>query len=286
MKELNLQQRSPEWLDWRRKIIGGSDAPVIMQVNPWKNRMQLWEEKIGFRENSPVNRHMQRGIDLEPEAVAFLSNEIGIELEPIVSQHSEIKWMGASVDAISKDRKIAAEIKCPFALHIEVPKDYYPQLQHIMEVCELDEIIYLSFVKEYGKADGHIFTVKRNDSYIKEMKKAEEEFFGWVETFAPPPQPYQERNDLEWRKTAEQWKDVTFQIKYLEKQEDSLRKSLIELSGGLNSKGGNISLRKEVRKGTVDYKSIPELEKVNLENYRNKPIECWKITHDRGKNTC
>ena len=36
-----------EWLQLRRKGIGGSDASVIMGKNPYRSILQLWEEKTG-----------------------------------------------------------------------------------------------------------------------------------------------------------------------------------------------------------------------------------------------
>ena len=42
-----MEQKSEEWLDWRKKGIGSSDAPIIMGVSPWKTPFELWEEKTG-----------------------------------------------------------------------------------------------------------------------------------------------------------------------------------------------------------------------------------------------
>lgn len=36
-----------EWLEERKKGIGGSDAAVILGLNPYKNNIRLWEEKTG-----------------------------------------------------------------------------------------------------------------------------------------------------------------------------------------------------------------------------------------------
>src|SRR5690349_14952348 len=113
MKEVKLDQGSPEWHQWRKSKIGGSDAPIIMQIYPWKNRMDLWKEKVGIKENNFSNDNIERGIKLEPIARSFISKEMGLEFEPIVAEHSSLKWMGVSLDGISKDKKVAIEIKCP-----------------------------------------------------------------------------------------------------------------------------------------------------------------------------
>jgi putative phage-type endonuclease len=36
-----------DWLEWRRKGIGGSDASVICGINQYKSPIELWMEKTG-----------------------------------------------------------------------------------------------------------------------------------------------------------------------------------------------------------------------------------------------
>ena len=40
---VDLQQNTPEWLEFRRLRIGASDAPVIMEVSPYTTPYTLWE---------------------------------------------------------------------------------------------------------------------------------------------------------------------------------------------------------------------------------------------------
>ena len=43
-----------DWLDARRKGIGGSDASVIAGVNKWKSPLDLWLEKtVQVDDNEP-----------------------------------------------------------------------------------------------------------------------------------------------------------------------------------------------------------------------------------------
>ena len=39
---IELTQNTPEWLEFRRKKIGASDAPIILEVSTWKTPYQLW----------------------------------------------------------------------------------------------------------------------------------------------------------------------------------------------------------------------------------------------------
>ena len=52
MKTVDLNQRSPEWLQWRSQGITASDIPIILGLSPYKTPWQLWAEKVG-RINAP-----------------------------------------------------------------------------------------------------------------------------------------------------------------------------------------------------------------------------------------
>ena len=44
-----------EWLEKRKKGIGGSDAACILGLNPWKSNVRLWEEKTGRVEAEDIS---------------------------------------------------------------------------------------------------------------------------------------------------------------------------------------------------------------------------------------
>jgi putative phage-type endonuclease len=280
--ELDLIQGSPEWHKWRKTKIGASDAASILGVDPWNTKQKKWEEKQGLTDPKKITEKMQRGIDLEPMARACFEEMTRLKMPSAVLESTLYPWMGASLDGFSKCRQYALEIKCnglenhELALKGKIPKYYYSQLQHQLAVTALPMIYYFSFDGEKGV----IIEVSRDESYIQKLIEEEKEFYQWVVTLCPPPQPYVERSDPIWLNTEKKWQGVTSQIKWLESQEAELREELIQLSGGLNIKGAGIKLSKEVRKGSVDYKLIPELANVDLEKYRKGPVECWKITQN------
>lgn len=272
-------QGSNEWLEWRKTKIGASDAASILGIDPWCTAHKRWQEKLGLIDPQEVNPYMKRGIELEPRARACFEQMTGIKVQPIVLVHPDYEWMVASLDGLSTCAKVAVEIKCNgaknhnLALKGEVPDYYYSQLQHQMAVWGSDKINYFSFDGEKGV----VITVKRDEPYIKNLIEKEEEFYQCMVDLKPPAQPYIQRSDPLWLNTVEKWRGVTSQIKWLESQEKELREELIQLSGGSNVMGAGIKLSKEVRKGSVDYKLIPELASVDLEKYRKAPLECWKI---------
>lgn len=281
--QLDLHQNTPEWLELRRTKIGASDAPIIMGVSPWKTPLQLWKEKLGLSASSTMNSAMKRGHDLEAAARNQFEKMSGIYVEPAVFLHPEHDWMMASLDGISFDRKIGVEIKCPneidhsIALEGKVPEKYYPQLQHQIEVCSLEFIYYFSFNGKSGK----IVEVARDDKYIDGLLKKEFEFLKLVRELESPKlsdKDFIDRKDADWTSTANEWKSVHLQIQHLQKREEELRNDLIELSGKHSSQGAGLKLSKVIKRGLVDYKAIPELSNVNLDQYRKAPSESWRLT--------
>lgn len=56
------------WLKGRSKGNGASDIGSILEVNPWKSKLELWEEKTGRRQPKDLSNveAVQRGIREEP----------------------------------------------------------------------------------------------------------------------------------------------------------------------------------------------------------------------------
>lgn len=169
-------QGSTAWLELRKTKITATDACAIMGVNPYKNRDYLMDEKLSNELPLPPTARMQRGIDLEPSARDLFSIKTGIQVNPKVIVKG---WTMASLDGISSDGTCVLEIKCPgdkdheVAVSGNVPDHYYPQLQHQMYVCEVEEMYYFSF----DGFDGVLLNVKRDDDYIVKMLDAEWMFY-------------------------------------------------------------------------------------------------------------
>lgn len=273
-----MEPNTLEWEEYRKTHIGSSDAPIIAGVSPFKTPFRLWEEKIGDV-SSFSNYAMERGHALEPKARAILEQELGMPLFPQVLTTAKRSWMIATLDAISSDKRTVGEIKCPgaedhkIALEGKVPDKYFPQLQHQLEVCELDMMYYFSFDGEKGV----VLKVFRNEKYIQELIEKEEQFFECMKNFEAPPlcdRDYEIHTDALWFKVAERWKE----LESLEKEKEQLRKQLIALSSGRNAMGAGIRVSKCIRRGNVDYSLIPQLENVDLNSYRKKGIEYWRIS--------
>ena len=67
---IELVQGTREWLEWRHKGLGASDASTIMGENRFKSAAQLLQEKRGPAQDFGQNAAMARGTELEPRKLA------------------------------------------------------------------------------------------------------------------------------------------------------------------------------------------------------------------------
>lgn len=184
---IQLEQGSEAWLQFRRTKICASDAPIILGLSPWLTAIELYKEKLGLREPRPINSAMQRGMILEPKARNIFENKYGILMTPEVIIHPIDDWMMASLDGMSLDGKSILEIKCTsrknhyLAQAGKIPEHYYPQVQHQIECAGVDFCYYCSYYVDNISVvigdDICVVVVKRDNTYIAEMKEKEYEFY-------------------------------------------------------------------------------------------------------------
>ena len=97
-----------EWLQLRRRGIGGSDALVIMGKNPYRSILQLWEEKTG---KLPVtddgNEYTYWGNVMEPIIRKEFMNRTGLKVRQKHAMifHKDYPYLFADVDGIVTDER-------------------------------------------------------------------------------------------------------------------------------------------------------------------------------------
>src|SRR6266404_4988442 len=139
-----LIQRSDEWFAARvGKVTASRIADMIAKTQKgWgagraNYLAELVAERLtGATQNGYVNAIMQRGIDIEPEAITAYEFYSDNKVEPVgFVLHPTIKESGASPDG-HIGKKGSLEVKCPnAATHIDtllggsVPGKYFLQIQ-------------------------------------------------------------------------------------------------------------------------------------------------------------
>jgi len=226
---------------------------------------------------------MKEGKRREEEARQEFERMTGLVVFPAVLTHPEHEWMIASLDGIDIEHENIVELKCPGnedhqqALSGSIPDKYIPQLQHQLAVTGLEKAYYFSYHAKHGV----IVEVYRDDAYIKNMIEKEQEFYQCLQELTPPPlsnMDYVQKNDDLWQTVSERWKNASEQLRRFEKSEKELREALIHLADNKNCIGNGIKLTKSLRRGVIDYKSIPELDGIDVEKYRKENTASWRIS--------
>lgn len=138
-----------EWLEDRRKGIGGSDVATILGLNKYKSVYQLWLEKTDQIEvTSAQSEAAYWGNTLEEVVAEEFSKRTGkkVRRRNRVFEHSKYPFLRANID-----RDIVGEnaiLECKTAnQHLanewdedEIPIHYICQVQHYMNVLNLDYV--------------------------------------------------------------------------------------------------------------------------------------------------
>ena len=56
------------WLEARKNHIGGSDAAACVGLSPYKDNVQLWEEKMGLTPTTAMMRGRSMAFQVRPSA--------------------------------------------------------------------------------------------------------------------------------------------------------------------------------------------------------------------------
>lgn len=146
-----LEMTHQEWLEDRRKGIGGSDVATILGLNKYKSVYQLWLEKTDQIEvTSAQSEAAYWGNTLEEVVAEEFSKRTGkkVRRRNKVFEHSKYPFLRANID-----RDIVGEnavLECKTANQYlanewdedEIPIQYICQVQHYMNVLNLDYVYF------------------------------------------------------------------------------------------------------------------------------------------------
>ncbi len=193
----NVQSMSrAEWLDIRRKGIGGSDAAAICGVNPWRGPLSVYLSKIGEAPDADANEAMEWGTELEETIAKVFSRRTQQKIKRcnMILQHKDYDFMLANVDRFTFDDEEGdwgvLEVKNVGEYRREdwadgaVPEYYQIQGQHYMAVTGAK---YVWFAPLIGGNKMQPVKVMRNERLITSLIKIERDFWNLVETRTPPP---------------------------------------------------------------------------------------------------
>ena len=243
---IQLKQGSEEWLAWRSKGLGGSDAGTIMCENRYVSPYALWAQKTGKRPPKKVNAAMKRGTDLEEAGRTAFCLKIGEFLPAACLEHDEHKFMRTSLDGLSPDREIGFELKIPDSPHThliaregQVPRLYYAQCQHNLFVSGARKLYFVSWYPKDEQVPLAEVPVFPDFQYRAELIAAETEFWRWVEEkrfpFPPPAKSAKDTEsnlnaDPEWVRLAGMlWQDEAM-VAAAEERRDATKSQMTRIA--------------------------------------------------------
>lgn len=290
-----MEQGSTDWLAWRSKGIGGSDAPIIMGVSPWKTPYELWREKTAKATRSSLpNFQQQRGIDLEPKARARYELFTDIEAPPALFEHPEFPHFRVSLDGWNEARKVVLEIKCPGredhakAKAGEVPEKYIYQLEMQLWVAGGTEAHYFSYTEDKkGAVDTALVVYKSVPERKEKMINALHKFWDCVVRDVPPALSDKDAmvlEDLAAKDLFAQLGELERRLQELYERADKIegeKKELKERAARFVThprvRCGDVEIIKRTRKGSIDYSKVPDLAGVDVEKFRNPEITYFEV---------
>lgn len=180
------------WEALRMKGIGGSDAAVIMGLNPWKSAYTLWCEKTGLVEPEDLsnNEYVYWGTVLEQAVANRFRDETGKGLRKCGTlQDENYDFILANVDRLVIGEDAGLECKTANGFKAkewdgdQLPDAYYCQVQHYLMVtgCTKWYIACLIGGNHYVQKE-----ILRNEAFIDELRAAEIAFWDKVKNKIPP----------------------------------------------------------------------------------------------------
>ena len=186
-----MTMHGPQYLEERRKGIGGSDIAAILGLSPWKTAYQVYQEKRKEVDDWKGNEATDWGKRLEPVLRQWYSDTTGrvVRMPEKIICHGKYPYMLASLDGFTDDRRIV-EIKT--ARHgkgwgapgtNEIPDYYALQCQHYMVVTGYE---VTDVPVTIGGGSPELYEVPADREVQEMILEAAAEFWRRVENGDPP----------------------------------------------------------------------------------------------------
>lgn len=255
-KELEFRER-------RRQGIGGSDAAAVIGVDPYKDALTIYRQKIGELDSSADTRDTLRGRYLEPVAVQLYHEKTGRKLRRQPQRtHKAFPFVIGNVDRQIVDAEPGPgvlEVKCP-KLQVftrvklkGLPIQYIVQMQHYLGVYGYKWGSFALFNADLWEMIH--FDIAADPDFQATLFEAEARF--WNEHVVRHVEPTTEvgpkidlsalpaidgtlvtRDDMEWGAAAQSLREAKALMETLEGLEADAKERLKALMGGYGAAEG------------------------------------------------
>lgn len=271
---VEVAQGSAEWHALRADKDTASFASIVMAASPYTKRSKaLWNAAHGIVEEGNEFIYV-KGHAAEDGGRPIMEVKLGVELYPITCVLGRYL---ASLDGAPMDHSFVWEHKLWSKALAEAIADGTPpehhlwQLDHQMMVTDTERACLTT---SDGTADNMVSCwVARDESRIRRLEEGWEQ---WHHDLADlmkqtnGDMPQLERAYLAAKTVAD---DAKVDL-------DAAKAALIAHAEGMGVEscaGEHVTVSKIVRTGNVNYKKIPELEGIDLDQYRGKSSTYWSV---------
>lgn len=296
------ENEKKEWLELRRKGIGGSDAAAILGLDRYKSPFEVYAEKIGLKSDKPDNEPMRQGRDFEDYVAMRFVETTGkkVRRRNAMLWHPVQPWMLANIDRWVVGENAGVELKTTSVLNKarfnqgEFPPGYYVQCMHYMAVTGAARwyLAVLVLNKEF-----HIFTIERDEAEVDALIQAEKRFWNDHVLKNIPPTPdgsesaadvikamFPEAREREsialygYEEKIQSYMNIDAQITDLEKQRDAIKQEIQLALGEAEigcAQGYSVEWKNQVRRGL----DTDKLKKEQVELYQQylKPAQTVRV---------
>lgn len=286
-----IEQRSAEWFKQRTHKVTGSNIGAAIGVNPWKTQDDLIRSMVreyhGAESEFQGNIATQHGQLHEPLAQMDYQNKTGNFVEECgFFVHPEFAWLGASPDGLIGDDGVL-EVKCPFSQRDKNP----PEFKTLAEQPHYKSQVMVELACT-GRSFCHFYqwtpngesleVVNYDDAWWSEYFPVLEAFYARYLSELDNPEHLEEKfkeiNTLGAMSMIEEYDELSATIDDATARKKEILDSLITMAKDRNAIIHGRKLTKVDRKGSVDYRSIPQLKGLDLEQFRKKPTQYWRFS--------
>ncbi|BEK33594.1 hypothetical protein CW576_09340 [Campylobacter jejuni] len=277
-KIINLEQGSPEWLNFRKGKIGASMVASCVGIKgAFHSKEQARDIILGLKEVYQ-NEAMKKGSNYEPLIRARVEFLHSVSITPIVLQSLENEMFIASLDGIDENGLIYefkySQDEYDFVKKNKKPSDkYYAQVQFALYISAKQKCLFVAMDK---KEDIVECEVLKDESYQKWLVKNVKEFI--LDYIIGEKSDYKELESKEAKNLTIEIIRLENTIKPIKEKLESLKKELIALASGQKARCLDITIYPQSRT-TVDYKGFLEQKNINVpkEFYKESISMCLKI---------
>lgn len=188
-----------DWLEKRKNTIGGSEVGIVLGLNEYSSKLQLYKSKKGEAKDSPDNVYTRKGTELEKlifdnyVVPYFADKDYKVSKPNKIFTRTGTPWLSANLDGLAMPNlpfntssdNIVVEIKWVSQWGAQkwnaseeyenVPPSYYAQVQSYMYHTGAQAAVIFALFDDTWTC--HTYVIRRNESFIRRLIGETQKFY-------------------------------------------------------------------------------------------------------------